>query len=513
MEKSRKISLPHPAVFVLLALILFLSLDLRTRKLVESPGWFVDEGTYLEVSTRIGNAQLQLGAVNITFVGPHMTHPPLYFAIASIFLKLAQTDMYSFRLFNALIGVMSCLFIFLLGRETGLIERPGERSRLWAEALGLIAAFIFAIHPHAVMYNRMGLPYNLYLLEAVIIAWFALIYIRKRDFPYCLAACAMAAVALVTVYYSVVFIPFLFLVILLKGKKKHLWALIIIPLPLMIFLGFMYISRVPGFIDDIKALTSAAGTGSLYTTFYHYHEFFQTGITYFLGLAGLFLLRRKHAGWFLFLLYFLMIHIVLRRQDTIIRFVHYPVIPVLPLVAVGCAAIVLWGWRGLMRASPEALVLITCLLGAYLAWGQVHHGIYGEFQTPLRFGMTKNIQDTLETGNFLEKNTDEDDLVLSTPTLWNLFEARNADLVQALVFKGKKVGFYKHHFPRERFLFSPEIESADYIVLDSFTDEWKKSPSDSPHGPLREAILEIEKNCNFVFSSGEYRVYANPSIN
>jgi hypothetical protein len=512
MKKNRnKMYLPGPVFLILLGFVLILSFHFRTKKILYSPGWLRDEGTYLEVARRIGKGQLQMGAVNITFVGPNMTHPPLYFTLANIFLKIKQADMYSFRQFNAFLGVLATLLLFFLGYEAGRYRKPEDPPTLYAELLGLLSAFIFAIHPDAVLYNRMGLPYNLYMVEVIIFAWFMLKYIRSREFIWCLGACIIASIALLSVYYSVVFIPFLFIIILLMKKPKHFWALVCVPVPLIFFLSFLASGHIPGFWDDITALQRASGAGSLYVTLYHYHDFFQTGISYFIGMLGLVLLKRKSAGWSLFFLFFLIIHIVLRREDTIIKFVHYPVIPILPLVAVGCAALTLRAWYGLADLSPVSLLIIPILFAFWFSISQVKHGIYGRFYTPLsELGMNKNCIDAFKTADFLNDYVKSDDLVIATTTMWPLINSRAADLPQSLAFEGERVDFYNHHFSRERFLFSPSLKKTDFVVLDYFTDQWRKSPPDSYHGPLVRAIKMIEEHWKLVFTQGEYRVYKNP---
>ncbi len=510
MGSIQKIALPRPFTLVLLGLIIILSLYFRTRKIAQSPGWFRDEGTYLEIARRIGKKPLPLGAVNVTFVGPNMTHPPLYFLLSHLSFKFGQPDMRTFRLFNASLGVLATLLIFLLGYEVGRPDEPSATPTLHQEMLGLIAAFFYTIHPDAVMYNRMGMPYNLYLIEAILVALFALRYIRTGEFVWCLAASIVASAALLTVYYSVVFIVFLFIVILARKKPRHLWSLACIPVPLIIFLIFMAAGKSPGFWDDITALRSASRAGSLYLILLHYEEFFQSGISYVLGILGLFFFRRKAARIFLPLLCILMAHIVLRRADTIIKFVHYPVIPLLPFIALGCAAIALRISEAAKSVWGFIILLLPFLLATYVSIGQVRYGIYGRFNTPLEFGMTKNTLDTYKVAEYVNAHTEPDDLVLATTTLWSLLHTRTADLAQALAYEGKKVDFYRHNFPRERFLFSPAISQATYIVMDSFTDQWRKSPPASFNAPFAEAIKEVEEKWHLVHQQGEYHIYENP---
>lgn len=507
----RKISLPHFSILVLLFLVLLLSFHFRTKRILESPGWFRDEGLYLEVAQQIGKAKLQMGAVNITFVGTNMTHPPFYFIFANLFFKLARPDIHSFRLFNALLGVLSTFLIFLLGQEAGRTGKPHEPAGVHAEMLGLLAAFFFAIHYDAVMYNRMGMPYNLYLVGAILVGFFSLRYLRLREFPWCLGACVVASISLLTVYYSVVFIPFLFLVILYRKKPKHLWALACVPVPLLIFLAYLALGKTPGFWDDLHALRNASKAGSVFVTLLHYQDFFQTGITYFIGLAGLFFLRRKDAGGFLFLLYLFIIHIVLRKEDTIIRFVHYPIIPILPFVAIGIAAFVLWAWNGIRRFSPAFLLLIPLILGSWFGIRQTMQGVEGRFITPLEFGMTKNTQDNFLAAAYINRNTKHSDLIISTSVLWSLLHTLNADLAQSVVFKGEKIFFYRQDYPRERFLFAPGVEKAKFVVMDDFTNEWRNQPSYSLWLPITKVIKDIEANWELVHTQGEFRIYRNPA--
>lgn len=511
-QKIHKIYLPHYSIFILLFIVLLLSLFLRTKRILESPGWFRDEGLYLEVAQQIGKAKLQMGAVNITFVGTNMTHPPLYFIFANLFFKLAQPDMRTFRLFNAMLGVLATFAVFLLGHEAGRFGEPRAPAPFYAEILGLFSAFFFSIHYDAVLYNRMGMPYNLYMLEAILLGFFALRYIRLVEFPWFLGACIIASISLLTVYYSVVFIPFLLIVILYRKKYKHLWALACVPVPLLIFLAFLVFGRTSGFWEDLQALRNASKAGSLFVTLMHYQDFFQTGITYFIGLAGLLLLRRKNAAGFLFLICLLMIHIVLRKEDTIIRFVHYPVIPILPFVALGLAAFILWAWHSIRHFSPVFLLLIPAIMGIWLGITQTRQGVEGRFISPLEFGMTKNTKDNYLAATYINQHTESSDLVISTSVLWSLLDTFNADLAQSVVFKGEKIFFYLQNYPRERFLFSPAVENAKFVIMDAFTDEWRNQPSYSLWLPISKVIMEIEANWELVHTQGEFRIYRNPAL-
>jgi 4-amino-4-deoxy-L-arabinose transferase-like glycosyltransferase len=510
---------------LVLLIILYGGAFLRLEKIFYSPGWFRDEGTYFEVTRSLLDGRARLGALNITFASPFMTHPPLYFYCAAAWLKLFHDDFQQFRAFNAWLGIATIFFVFLIGTQAA------------NKYCGLLAAAIFAVHPVVVQFNRMAFPYNLYMLFASIVAYFTLAYFRadeSRKRVYLALAVVAAALAMLTVYYALSLVIFLLLAVILHRRTKDIPLTIACLLPLALFLLYSALAPVTGFAEDFAALRRSARAGSPFATLRHYLEFFQLGPFVVLGAIGLALIPERRARWTLFALLFLIMHPVLRKADTIIRFVNYPIIPVLPLLAVGLAAFCFSVMnavgrflaqdiaerfprffpgdreRSLLSAILRGLVLLGAVAILYLFWHTDLQSIYGKFETPLEFAMVQNVEDAQRAARFINNHSTQSDLVLATSTLSWLVKAKSADIAQALLRDGKKTDFYLYDISPQRFMFDPSLGKAKFVVEDHFTDQRMNISPGVPHYEIRKALEYVRQNWQMVFRSGEYRVYLNP---
>lgn len=77
-------------------------------------------------------------ATTYTFVA----HPPLFYLISGFAMKIFGYNLTVARSLTAIYGVLSTLLLFFIGKE------------LSRKAVGLAAAFLFAIFPLAILYNR-----------------------------------------------------------------------------------------------------------------------------------------------------------------------------------------------------------------------------------------------------------------------------------------------------------------------------------------------------------------------
>jgi hypothetical protein len=522
MTEQKRSQLQTCFVVILCVIVFVLGAYVRVRKISSAPGWFRDEGTYFEVTRNIMYGEWRLGAVNVTFVGPYMTHPPLFFYLEAAWVSLLRNELRFFRLFCAGLGLATLLGIFFLC------------WRFLSRWHALLAGALFALNPQIVMFNRMGLPYNLYMFLGLLVLYCMLEYAERKNIPWLLLSVFFAALALVTAYYAVVLVVFAIVMVLATGKKIHLPWVALILIPLGIF--FLVASRTPGFADDLAGLRHDAASGSPIETLRHYLEFFRSGPFYVMGVIGLCLLRRPLLRYTLLFLLLLMLHIVLRRADTMISFVTYPVIPVLPLLAIGEANLCMrfidaarnsiaseLPQRFISRifpAPPEAWVkrVVTALivLGVigflWIEFSDTRRSIYVRFDTPLQFGMVQNTGDAYRTAEFINTHASSDDLVLSTYSLWWLLKTRNANIPQALLKKGIHTDFYLSRLSPDRFLFDPSLEKARFVVEDSFTDQRMGSLPETPHYAIRTAIEYVRSKWKKVFEAGEYRVYENPFL-
>src|SRR5690606_37552490 len=162
----------------------------------------------------------------------------------------------------------------------------------------------------------------------------------------------LAALAPVTVYYGVVVPVWVGAFCLLSAdprKRRRAPLALLALLPLAVVWGWGWLSW-PGFEADWRALMSSARAGTLAKTLEHYRDYGSMGVFYVAGLLGCLFAR---GGWRgaarLTLLPLCLLHMVLRKEDTLIHVVNYPVAALHPFLAIGGA--LLAGRAGALAAT------------------------------------------------------------------------------------------------------------------------------------------------------------------
>ena len=184
--------------------IVLLALLLRLARLSFQPLWW-DEGWSLYFATSDPGAMLQLTAVDI--------HPPFYYLLLHLWIRLFGSSLIAVRLLSVLIGVAAVPLIYLAGR------------RLFGHKAGLLAALLLAISPFHIYYSQEVRMYGLVTLLGLVIldSGFRILdsgSVRARLWAwvgYVLAATA----ALYTQYYAAFLILALNLVVLLRWLRAR----------------------------------------------------------------------------------------------------------------------------------------------------------------------------------------------------------------------------------------------------------------------------------------------------
>lgn len=517
-------------IYILFCLIFFIGFYLRVRHLTTHPGWFRDEGTYFEVSRSIMNGQPKVGAINCTFVSPFMTHPPLFFFLNSIWFQFFNDDIQSFRRFSVSCNLLTIIFIFLIGLKIGDAK------------LALLSSAIFSLHPTCVLFSRMALPYHLYALFGVIIFYAAINYLEtktyqlqitdnkknflKNNFFWLLVCVFCSSLSIITVYYSWVFFAFVLVLIISAKKWKHLISLIIIPIPLTLFLILSVLLQVNGFREDLMQIIKANKGGTTLQTLMHYKEFFGMGVIFCLGSVGLLFIKNAAYRWFIVLFSFLIMHVVLKKQDTMISFINYPVIPILPFLSIGLASFLIYIYDEIIKSSVDklnlaakykyALNIAIILLGMMLFLPSVIESFSSKktgFKTPLDFGMVKNRDDAYQAAAFVNSYSNKDSLVIATSNLWHILDTKKyTDLYQSLAYNGNEWDFYLYQIPKDRFLFDPSLSGAMFLIEDGFTQLRSGKVPGFPPNPVKDKLTEVETSWIKAKEIGEYTIYLNPKF-
>lgn len=488
-----------------IVVVLVMACIVRIIHIADTPGWFRDEGTYYAVCESIVvDGKALLGPLNITFCSPFMTHPPFYFYSGAGWLSVWGVSFGGLRIFNIILSLIT------LGLLLWFIERYLDRCS------ALLGGIIFTLHPDIIVFNRMIFPYNLYMLLGFIALFLAVEYIHTGRYVYILSTCIITTFALLTVYYALILVVLAGVAILYKRRLLHLPCLLIPIVTFALFFLYKHLQRESGFAEDFLALRRAAVSGSPLLMFQHYLDFFLMSTLTFLGTIGLFFISRPLIRRTIFLSLVIVLYPVMQKADTIIQYVNYPIIPIIPLLVIGEAALVRYVIiarkriaGGLKPATIVAGFLVVFMLMTGF-WNNTSHGFILNLTSPLRFAMIKNTDDARQAAKLINGETSEQELVVASYNIWHLLKCKKTNIPIALSYQGIQSDFFMYRLSHERFLYSPEIQGARFAIIDFISSQMAKAPPGSIHYPVREVVERIRSTWIKRQSFGEFIIYENP---
>jgi hypothetical protein len=531
---------------ICLAVILLLGTALRLRNLTSSPGWFRDEGVYMEVAWNAAHGEARLGPINHTWVSPFQTIPPLYPLASGMWMRTIGTlrgderpNIQTLRWFN-----VGCGLLVIVGAH-------GLGLALGSPLLGLLAAALLAFDPLTVMFHRMGLPYNMLAIEIVAALGLAHLYFREPSVRRLIAPTLIAAMAPLTIYYGITLPLALILGVALAGRQRDLWLPSLAILPLALFLcGLWWVHPLGLEADWAQFRADSSGTWSLADWTQDFRDLFATTPLIILGLIGLLMLRRGGVSLVTQLTVLIYLFLWLRRPHNNI-WIHrpdlplhmpviiYPLIPLLPLLALGASRVLLTAWHHLrgdtldgqapgtelrlrvVNALFGAAVVVTLCLMANVSIRAIHllpsplrsdpPDLWG-FESPLAHDLAilkSEAQgwgsgDPGVSGFLWSQGVEPEELVIAEYPLWWTLPGRHATLTQSLASLGRSTDFFAEDMPRERFLYPCDWREARFVILDPMTERWRAEFDPA----VREAVLEIRGLWRLVHRSGRLSVYA-----
>ena len=140
--------------WVLMGLIVLIGVTVRTVNLAEVGSLSFDEAW----SVRIARKSLTAGLAIVT----HDKHPPLFYMLLHIWIRLVGTSEFSLRFLSVLAGIVCVVVIYQVGRE------------MFDQSTGLVAALMVAVGPFQVWYSQEARMYPLSLafsLLSVLFLW------------------------------------------------------------------------------------------------------------------------------------------------------------------------------------------------------------------------------------------------------------------------------------------------------------------------------------------------------
>jgi len=507
---------PWPCYLEIVALLLILALAayLRLANRADNPGWYTDEGTHLDIAQNLLCGHIQYLAINQSTL--LFAKLPLFELALAGLLRASGGGIGTLRAFTGFLGVASVGLLYWVARRT-----QGKDT-----TLALLAALMLAIYPQAVLYSRFGFSYNLLtplVLLTLLGLWEYLNATPARRGWLALASLAIGAGTVSDLWMFALVAP-LAVVILRRRWRDLLWSLPLLALPFGLYAAIMLVKAPQPFLFDLRFTLFRLGKLSLpaqmQTLALNYATLVFQDAWIALAIVGLFLLRPARLRR-LSLLTFLLPIVILGRTTALFSLGFYYVVPLLPFVGLGVAAVIRRGVpyasqtvRGALRPLLRGkcltiganLILLLIVAAPFatslvLTVGQVRDGFRTEIDPFLL-----NPDHARQVAGFVNAHTTHDDVVIASPSLAWLLQANTADVQMSIAATGQGTPDMPADIPTDRFAFNPRYTQARFVVVDNLWRNWA-----TWNVPGMPEMLQQVETWPMVFQAGEIEVYGNPN--
>ncbi|MFN2286313.1 MAG: glycosyltransferase family 39 protein, partial [Anaerolineae bacterium] len=170
-----------------MALLLLLAFALRVWEVGTADLTFDEVATYYVAHRSVGEMVRYV-------MGAAREHPPFYYLIMSLWMRVAGTSEFVLRYPSVLIGVLTVVWSFRVGR------RLGPRGDWWS-------ALLSAVLPFSLWSGRTGRMYGLVLLLSLLVMESWLRWLERPGWRRWLVFVVLSLVAAMTHYYLVLLWP------------------------------------------------------------------------------------------------------------------------------------------------------------------------------------------------------------------------------------------------------------------------------------------------------------------
>lgn len=532
---------------LVLFFIFVLAFILRFWNLEAVPEWHWDEGVNMNISWNLVNGRLLWFSLFYVFV----PHPPLFFIILGILLKIFGNDILVLRALSALFGIFTGIVLYFIGKE--IIDRNS----------GILAFFLFAIYPHAIYWNRRGIGNNQLMFLSVLAVYFFIRYVKDKKERFLYLSSLAIALSMVTEYIGIALFFSIILLFWLYDKRDLIKVIVLSSSIFMIFLASMLILFPEEFLHDlffqfqrfkftslnffplifslilllifyrfrneiirifmnfiqnlayllnIKEPTEVLKE-NLFLSLIFINLFLATtllrplsdeilfkGIDYFwFGILGFFLVDRRYSR-ILLLFFSPLFFLILKIGRT-----DHMLIPLCPFFTLGLAFLLLRLYRFFSRKRIISLVVLILLFYPFAFL------LYYDF---ISFVLEKNlnvedIENRYKVVEFINNHVDNSDLIIADSHFSRFIKCKTSVLLQAVAIEGKGIAYMAPDYGRERFRFNCSYRNARFIIIDSEGIEWMKENA-MDNEKLNE-IYEEMVDWSLTLIDG-YRIYRNPAL-
>lgn len=546
-----------------LLLILLIAAVLRLWNIGTIPQWDYDEGTIMNISWNLLHGKFLL--FNLKY--PFVPHPPFFYMVTAGLLAIFGNDLVALRVLAALCSVATVFFLYKIGRELsnpnlGLVTAflyaiyPNDIffSRI-GFANNMIALISVAAVYCFIRYRKENKTQWLYyasaitgiaiVTEFIAVALFVSIILlllprERKHIPVVslisLAPVALFAVVMLTIMPDAFITDFSHQFVRLRdweganvnAASNSIGLLLLALFALAIYRMKDYLKALYGvslwcFISLVHPGISMKGSRKIATDTlfmillslnvfiaaaslspYSDDMFFNGLKDYFIiGFLGVFLIRKERFRdvVLIFFLTMLFLFVKVNRADHMVLLLY-------PYFCIGLAFLLHWIYQyanslgGSKLASASVLLLLSYPF-AFIAIHDVSAFVIGQGIS------SQNVKDTLAAADYLNRNTNVTDIVVTDDHTMRFLHARTADYVHCFIIDHKRFVYADPNLGPERFVFNSSYRNVKYFVLSKRnTAEFSRLGESNPD--IMDVMDEVRKWP--VHEVGTYSVYRNPGL-
>jgi len=314
-------------------------------------------------------------------------HPPLYFALISVWAGLTGTSEFSFRFFSVLNSVLAVACMVPLAREAVLMAQT--RTPTLKRHLPLIAMGLLALSDMEIYTAQEARAYALHSVFVIMSMWAFLRWIRRHNTRTALVW-ALATVLLVYTHYWgawVGVVQGLYVLLTLRGRVRVQAVLWLLGMGASV--GVWVVLIMLPYQLKIVGINTTADPSTLETLFNYVRAFFSPQWALTISLIGVgfaWKARRVHGLLLLWLVLPVALTFILNAESSRLLF-DYRLSQITPAVAL----LVAWGIAWFSRRVRVVLLLIITV------WAVLVVDVYREKEDWL--GYAREIAHVVKTGD------------------------------------------------------------------------------------------------------------------
>ena len=514
------------AEILILTAILLIAAGLRFYNLRTYPGWYSDEGSFINFAENLLQGKWQI--FNLLRSPLIIGRPPFFLYILAGIIKVFGNDILVLRGLTAALGVLSVAILYGFARRTT------------SSNLALLAAMVQAIFPWSVFYSRIGFTYNLLAVLTILCVFASWMYLSTNQSKWFITAALIAGFGVASDYIGIVIVIMVLTIALYRGIKWLLVGLLVTASPVIAMMLPIVITEPGLFLSDtgnVYRSLSSSILNQFVNVLFNYAELFRTEVWVILGLIGAFFIPNKRArNLTLFVLVFSIL-LAVRTLVPVGKNFHY-LIPIYPLLALGIAVFLSMAVKAVYRFMvlefrPKLVKIIPdkktngvnlfaglitsftstilILLFAIVPFIVMFFVDLSEITSGagISYWARENlyISDRADADaaiQYLNATAVTEDMVVASPQLLWAFSTRKADYYQALACNGKGYPVVPK-FPRDNFEFPCSLEHIRYAVVDPLASEWAADWT-----PDMDLFIQEISTWPRIFTRDLIEIYANP---